>query len=50
MRFLMGLVCLGLERIRQELVWFNNRRANKKVFRNYMAVIKERENKVIQQD
>ena len=46
----MGLVCLGLERIRQELVWWNNRRAIKKTFKNYMAVVKERDNKVVQQD
>ena len=50
MRFLIGLFSLGLEKIRQELVWWNNRRANKKLFRNYMAVVKERDHKVVNQD
>jgi hypothetical protein len=50
MRNLIGFVCLGLERIRQEVVWWNNRRANKKVFKNYMAVVKERQKKVVNKD
>jgi hypothetical protein len=51
MRYLIGFISLGLEKIRQELVWWNNRRANKKTFRNYIAVAnKERDHKVVNQD